>query len=769
MREPQTLDRPLIDLAAPHYSTVEERQPRRTGRVSAPRRDQKRITGDDAGWSQPWVWRIAVWRIAALVLVLTAFLLPRLSEVDRMVTPDEPIWLARSANFYQALSSGDPGSTYQYAHPGVTVMWLGAAGYWWAARDYPDLVEGQITQRGNFIATVLEEQGRDPLAVMAAGRQALILGMALAFAAAFLMALRLLGFWEAALGFLLIALEPFGIGITRLLHVDGMVSVLMLLSVVSGLVYLLRGKHRHDLLISGVTAGLAVLTRSQMGILAIWFVIVLSLDAVGWKLGWPNWRQTVVMIRRPLLTWGGAAFLTCVVLWPALWVDPLRVVKGMLDFAGTAALEGHEREVYFAGIIYEGDPGWRFYPATFLWRATPATVLGVLVAILVLVLARRWNVPSVQQRIVIGLLAGAGSYGLMMSIAAKKFDRYLLPVYPLAALAGAWGLLFIARRAAAWTPAPRWAPLAAVGAIALAVQTSGALTTAPYYVSYYNPMLGGATSAPDSMMVGWGEGFDQVAAYLNALPDGEDIVVATDSWRTPLRYFFDGTAQFASFVDDPRGIFRWANSDYYVLYITPLTRNGVWPPFLDYLGGKTPELTVTLNGLDYAKVYEIRDDPMPAYIEQGGSGMVNWTGLGRMVANGRVANPGAEGGMVLEQIIYFDDLDAMGAAAIQEQFGVRLSMVGLDGSTIAQSEQPLALQEPVRHGLYWVTQSIGIPEDAPPGRYLIEMEIYDLQTGSLVPGFSFRFGDRLADGFEVDAITVVETQEELEEVPDLIS
>lgn len=762
MPEQQTLDRPHVEVAAPQLPGINVPKPRRTGRVTAPRRDQTRAPGDQVGWAMPWVWRIA-----ALVLVLTAFLVPRLSEVDRLVTPDEPIWLARSANYYEAVATGDPGSTYQFAHPGVTVMWLGAAGYWWAARDYPDLVDGQISQRQNRIAMVLEEQGRDPLAVLVAARQMLILGMAVAFALAFLVSLRLLGFWEVTLGFLLIALEPYTIGITRLLHIDGMASVLMLLSVVAGLVYLLRGKRRMDLLISGIAAGLAVLTRSQMGILAVWFVLMLAIDGADWRLQWPGWRSMAARMSRPTLTWGGSAFLTCVALWPAVWVDPIKVLKGMFSFAETAAFEGHERAVFFAGFVYEGDPGWRFYPATFIWRASPATVIGLALAVLVMVLARRWKNPAVQVRIMLGMFVAMASYGLLMSIAAKKFDRYLLPVYPLAALAAAWGLLVLGRRAAAWTPGPRWAPAVVAGTLALAVQMNGAAGTAPYYLSYYSPMLGGATAAPDLMMVGWGEGLDQVADYLNALPDSENIVASTESWRTPLSYFFEGESRFAAFVDDPPGVFRWVNSDYYILYITPLTRNAVWPPFLEYIENKTPVLTVELNGLAYARVYDIRDDPIPPYIEQGGAGMVSWSGIGRMVAVGKVANPGAERGTVVQEIIYFDGIEVDEAPSVSEQFGVRLSMIDQNGVVVSVSEEPLELEDPIRHGLYWTEQSIDIPEDAARGSYRIELAMVDLTTGKLVPGFSFRFGDRLADAFEVDSVFVVGSESELDELPEL--
>jgi hypothetical protein len=328
-------------------------------------------------------------------------------------------------------------------------------------------------------------------------------------------------------------------------------------------------------------------------------------------------------------------------------------------------------------------------------------------------------------------------------------------------------MLAAARRVARWTPGPRWLPAAAAGALALAVSLSGVAATAPYYLSYFNPMLGGTPKAPDAMMVGWGEGLDQVAEFLNGLPEGAEIVASTEAWRTPLAYFLDGDAKFAAFVDDPPGVFRWANSDYYILYVTPLTRNGVWPPFLAYIEGQEPVLTVTLNGLEYARVYEIRDDPMPPYMEAGGAGMVIWQGLGRMVAVGKAENPGAERGTEVREIFYFDHLTLDNLDAIRDRFGLRLQLISPDGQVVAVSEGPLELREPVRHELFWTERSVMIPADAERGSYQLTAQVYDVATGALVPGFSSRYGDRLGETMTIDSVFVVGSQAELDALPEL--
>jgi len=50
----------------------------------------------------------------------------------------------------------------------------------------------------------------------------------------------------------------------------------------------------------------------------------------------------------------------------------------------------------------------------------------------------------------------------------------------------------------------------------------------PYYLSYFNPLMGGARRAPEVLQIGWGEGLDEAARYLNAMPGAEGMTVA--SW-----------------------------------------------------------------------------------------------------------------------------------------------------------------------------------------------------------------------------------------------
>ncbi|MCA9861146.1 MAG: hypothetical protein KC438_15575, partial [Thermomicrobiales bacterium] len=265
--------------------------------------------------------------------------------------------------------------------------------------------------------------------------------------------------------------------------------------------------------------------------------------------------------------------------------------------------------------------------------------------------------------------------------------------------------------------------------------------------------------ATDSMMVGWGEGFDQIANYLNAQPNPGSIVVSTEAWRTPLGYFLEGDARFAAFVDDPGGIFRWASSDYYLLSITPLTRNGVWPDLLAMVQNKTPVLTVTLNGLEYAWLYDIRDDPIPAYLETGDTGMIDITGAGRLVASGRNREDSIVRGAIVREVLYFDQLDPDMAGTV----GIRMRVLDAQGAVVFESDTPFSLSEPIRHGLWWTEVPIQIPTDTLPGTHRVQMQLYDLTTGTPLPAFSNTLGERMGSWLTVSTFYIYETNLDLNE------
>ncbi|MDQ4099729.1 MAG: glycosyltransferase family 39 protein, partial [Chloroflexota bacterium] len=223
---------------------------------------------------------------AMLLLLLTGtYLAPRLIALDRLVTVDEGYWLGRSANFYQALASGNLADTYQFAHPGVPTMWAGAIAYRIAFPDYAAENPRQLNYVLN-VHTALRDLGRDPLTLLVTGRVVKLLMQAACLALGFWLARPVFGTLTATVGTLLMALDPFLIGHDRLLHVDGLFATTAFVSLLA----LLRARSVGEqmtvrfLALSGFFAALAWLTRTPG------FVLVPITGTVLLTTGWQRWR-----------------------------------------------------------------------------------------------------------------------------------------------------------------------------------------------------------------------------------------------------------------------------------------------------------------------------------------------------------------------------------------------------------------------------------------------------------------------------------------------
>ncbi|MEJ2305046.1 MAG: phospholipid carrier-dependent glycosyltransferase [Anaerolineales bacterium] len=574
----------------------------------------------------------ARWRDGLIFAILIlAIWLPRGLALDRFVTVDEPKWLARSGNFYLALVQGNLADTFTREHPGVTVTWAGMIGLLWHYPDYVQDAPGQLTDSSQ-IEPVIRDHGKQPLQVLAAGRVVMVILVTLVLAVAFYTAVQLLGFVWALAGFALIAFDPFHLALSRLLHLDGLVSSLMLLSILAFLTFTTserRGRNKF-LVLSGIAAGLAWLTKSPAFFLVPFVGLVTLIDLLRkQRLKRSSKAGEVRRSAAWLAIWTAAGALVFVLLWPAMWVSPVNTLKRVFGEATTYAEEGHSTDVYFNGAVISSDPGrvfnpaeqhlygpWAkvrivgdeghlFYPITYLWRATPVVLVGLALAALGVFFRRGVQEESNHRWVVGVLILFAFLYTLFMSLGSKKFDRYLLPVYAPLDLVAGMGWVMAARWLAEQIPQiqTRLALPVLLGAVVL-TQAYSALRTYPYYLSYYNPLVGGSEQAPRVMMVGWGEGLDQAARYLNEKPDAQGLKVMSWYEDGPFSYVFQGKSLgAASEWEDTRR--RLSNVDYVVIYIHQWQRQLPFSEMLKYFSSMQPEHTIYLNGLEYAQIYHI--------------------------------------------------------------------------------------------------------------------------------------------------------------------
>jgi 4-amino-4-deoxy-L-arabinose transferase-like glycosyltransferase len=506
---------------------------------------------------------VALWLLA---------LLPRLHAVLLgFVTPDEPSWVFRALRFSQALETQRWADTFQIGHPGVITMWAGALGLWWQRwRAVPGAAEHVAWI--DRVAWVTPDNSAlfDHLApLLPPARLAMALLCSLGVAVAYLLSRRLWGHRVALAGAVTMALNPFLAALSGLLHVDAPATTFLLLSLLAWLVALKQETRPPSVppvqptggrtqgapapwrlfslprglygggpgwgffgaalyaLLSGLAAGLAILSKSPSvyvlagaGLSALLFILLVP------KRSWLRLGRIAVL--GVLWTAGLVAALYS---FPAMWNDPLGVLGGIYGLAGRHLDVPHG--VSFYRGVAGGSFGPGFYPTVLLYRLTPVVLAGLVLALWATVHALwpRAGRDRVRAATLLSLWAFALGYTAFMTVAAKKFDRYLLPVFPvldlLAAVGWVHGLRWLYGRRESAQRLPAQAVTALLACLAVA-QLATALPSWPYLLDVYNPLAGGLGSALRTLAVGWGEGNERVAFYLSASAqvEGEQIIAA---------------------------------------------------------------------------------------------------------------------------------------------------------------------------------------------------------------------------------------------------
>lgn len=588
--------------------------------------------------------------IALFVLALAV----RLPGLDGFITADEPKWIDRSrwfavgllfpeqecppVDYGREVATQGLGCTLQIGYPGVTTMWAGAVGllvhYWRVVQPTGVGLESFLTNLPLYrLDPTVIAPSRLPFAVIGALFVPLLYG--------FLR--RLFNPWVAVIVAVIIALHPYQIALSRVVHHDSFNTMFMVLSLLALVGYWLRGWPWYWLLLSAVLGGLALLSKQVS-----WFLppFVAVLAGLTWIYGWvdnaspgkrlrylissQNWRTIGRLVGEGLL-WGIIASLTFVALFPAMWVTPGDVLQTIFVNSTRLVEEGHSH--FFLGQV-SFDPGPLFYPVGWSLRATPFEIIGLfgLFAAILSFIVRRQPLGKwlATHPVEMALLTYTGLLLFFVSISGKKMVRYFSPAFPVLDLFAAFGWmwligglslgfvwlfsLFKQRReqpkiesSLTGTATP---PNLAAGIkrglsfalIGLIVIVQGWLVSGhyPYYLTYHNPLFGGTPGAAKLMtIVGWGEGLNEAAAYLNELPDAESLRVLTERACTQLRPFFVG--QVSCLNSTLGGILR---ADYVVYYYNVLQRDMPWPEQRTYFEQhKIPVHRVTLTDLDYAVVY----------------------------------------------------------------------------------------------------------------------------------------------------------------------
>lgn len=570
-------------------------------------------------------WRSGLW-VAGLIL-LTA--LPRLTALNQYLIVDEADRWRWAEDFVYALSRADwAGTLVGDGYPGIVPVW--AESLWIfleAARR--SLIEGQwIGESGLYL--IFHEWDRS--AFLYQQRLPIVLLNTFLALVAVWAVWRLFGRRVALLAGILIALDPFYLSDSRVNRAEAVITGLITLSLLALVFYHRQPRWRY-VVISGILGGLSFLTKIQAlailpAIALIGLFIYVSRASEKGKPYSPLRVPTAYSLLKFGLIWAAAAGLTWFIFWPAMWVSPWQTLALVYDYA-TRKVGAEGVNLFFMGQTYaDADPGPIFYPFTWLMRITPLALLGcILYAARLLSYLLRLFSKRMEPKF---LAAQSGSlqaslivviyilvYTLAMTLGSHKQDRYLMPIFLGVDILAAIGLVYlwdwvvkqglvklkIGANAEEITPTSYSLPPTpfldyAFLAVLLVIQLATIVPHHPYYYSYFNPLMGDGPMAVRTMRIGWGEGMDQVGAYLAAKPDSQNLAVASRFTHNMLGFKGDQISLL------PDG--RWTQADYIVLYIQQVQRRQEPSPgFIDYFQARPAEKVITIGGIDYAWVYPI--------------------------------------------------------------------------------------------------------------------------------------------------------------------
>lgn len=565
------------------------------------------------------------------MIFLLALIARAYAPADFWTADEAKHWSVRVDAFWLAVLQGDYAKTNLVGHPGVTTMWLGTLGI--------------LVQQG------LERLGWIPVGDPALYRFFLRLPFmvvtSLCIAASYPLLRRLFDRQFALLTTLFWIYDPFLVAHSKVIHVDALLTSFLLVAMLAALVAFgfehaspfasqpLRVCPRMFTISAGAAA-LALLTKSPSLIIFPMFALIAFIGlarqsgypGVVRRSGWYGLSQLLKQWFVLVTSWTMLIAAMWVALWPAAWIDPLGSVQTVLNEVLQNGGKPHGWGNFFLGRVFQDEgPGWLYYPVAIVLRLTPWATIGLLLAGII-VLARMihtlwlqpptsplrdrfsalWTMPSLtghQTPACTCLLIFAIGFCWLMSIPPKKFDRYVLPIFPILDLIAALGLLRAAEQLGRWlTPRVselRWRNvIASMGWILL---IGGMVVNLawyhPYEIAYYNPLVGGGEQAVRTILVGWGEGLEQAGKYITQQYNGCDLGIA--SWyEDVLQPYVCSKVIHLGYLTVPGHV------HYGVLYINQTQRNirSDILPYIQRYGALVH--TVRIHGITYAQVYQLR-------------------------------------------------------------------------------------------------------------------------------------------------------------------
>ena len=523
-------------------------------------------------------------KIASAVLLIFIFsLIPRLAGLSKSsVTADEPIWLTRGQVFtssiihldFKTAAHATEFQGFVGSHPGLVTA--GLAG---------------VSQK-MFVSTGIY---KGPAGILYASRLPMVFLASLLIALLFFLFQKVWNFEISFTAALLLSMAPFCIGLSRLVHLDNLLTFFMAISIIS-YAAAIKTKNNNYKIISAVAFSLALLTK----ITALFVPIILVL----WILYIGISQNGLKSLRNPLkyfdlwdISWLIIGFSIFIYSFPLMWSNPVLGFLVHLKNSVSVADSGHE--AFFLGKVSD-SPSKLFYPVVTFSRMTEIMIVGLFLGIVAYAISiYKKTIKAENVLILIWIIF----ITLVVMREPKVGDRYLEPIWPALAMVSSLGLVnsvrFILKKVS-----DKLKSFSGQVAILLVFFASipSLYVYYPNYYLYYNNFVGGAKGAQKITQVGFGEGHKEGFEYLSTIAKKNETV-ALYGYDTSAKFYYQGPLLALGDADSD----EWKKADYLAISGLSWQRNRD-SKLVEYAKTHKPLKVINFNGVQIFSIHRVKNE-----------------------------------------------------------------------------------------------------------------------------------------------------------------
>lgn len=417
------------------------------------------------------------------ILVVLFFVFVRIPDLGNDIfNTDVWKWKARSYDFTTGIFTLDFGKTYQKYHPGVTLMWVGSAGIK-IQNFYHKVI---LNSPGQELANIFE--------LHFIQKFLLVTTIGIVFAFCFYVLRSLFGLQFAVISAFLLSFEPFYVALTRVFHLEGLVSTFMLASALWFYYYLTDETYKKRLVISAIFGGLAFLTKTSSLYLLLFVGLMSFLD----KCRKDSFVKSLKATLPTVLKWLGVSLIVFIILWPAIWAEPLYVISQLYRGIAEIGVETEHIQIYFGKLVE--NPGSTFYPVVLALKSSVFLLPGLVGSLIVM-----RDFDEKKKRFTKFLLIYSFFYFLQLTIPTKKLDRYILPSLMSLSLVSTMFYLWVLQKLDKGRKA--------LPIFLICTPIFLSVLIHPDYLSYYNPLFGGLRTGVAILEPKWMIGERELVSY----------------------------------------------------------------------------------------------------------------------------------------------------------------------------------------------------------------------------------------------------------------